>query len=158
MKYLFFFVLFIGFNLNIDAQNKFPPERVVVIATIENGTAKATDYALSDLRIESKIARIYRLEKPKLKLMNPTLIDEGGRGWYLRYEFETEDYIGLWKEQLRLRNGQFVITESRDAKIVMASNCTELKFTDDESRAKCTSKKDASTFSEITYRVFASSN
>lgn len=158
MKYLLFFVLFIGFNLNIGAQNIFPPERIVVVATIENGTAKATDYNLSDLGIESKIARIYRLEKSKLTLMNPSLIDEGGKGWYLQYEFETEGYIGLWKEQLRLRNGKFVITESRNAKIVLASNCNELKFTDDESHAKCTSKKDSSTFSEITYRVFGSSN
>ncbi len=158
MKYLSLLFMLIIFNNNIESQNEFPPERIVVIANIENGKSKTADYSLSDLRIESKIARAFKIDLPNLKLVNPTITDEGGKGWFIQYEFDSQGYIGLWKEQLQLRNGQLVITESRSAKIGVATNCEKIQFTNDVERCKCAKKKDVALESEVTLRLFSSTN
>ncbi len=146
------------FNTTIEAQTKLPPERIVVIANIENGKAKTADYALSDLRIESKITRAFKLDSPNLKLVNPKITDEGGKGWFIEYEFESRGSMGLWKEQLQLRKGQLVITESRSAVMGIATNCEKIEFTSDVDRCKCVKKKSLSFDSDVTYRLFSSIN
>jgi hypothetical protein len=156
MKYFFFLVLLIAFTTHIDAQNKFPPERVVVIANLENDKAKTVNYSVADLNIESKISRMFKLELPNLKLFNPTLLNEGGNGWFLQYEFESNGYVGLWKEQLQLKKGQLVITESRSAMIGLASNCEKIQFTNDLDHCKCVDKTNAALESSVKYRLFSS--
>ena len=156
MKYLFFLVLLTAITTNIDAQNKLPLERVVVIANLENDKAKTVDYSVADLNIESKISRMFKLELPDIRLFNPTLLNEGGNGWFIQYDFESNGYVGLWKEQLQVRKGQLVITESRSAMIGLASNCKKIQFTNDVERCKCIDKTNEALESSVKYRLFSS--
>ncbi len=168
MKNLLYLFILILFNPTIEAQTKLPqpietqtklpPERIVIVADISNDRAKTVDYALADLRIESKITRAFRLDSPNLKLVNPTITDEGGKGWFIEYEFESGGSIGLWKEELQLRNGQLVITESRSAKVGIATNCKKIQFTNDKDYCKCAEKKNTALDSEVTFRLFSSIN
>lgn len=156
MKYLV--VLFIVFvcNTTMYSQVKSQKERLVVIANVAHDQAKITDFNLSDLRIESKITRAFRLDRPKLKLVNPIITNESGKGWFIQYEFKSNDYVGLWKEQLQLRNGQLVITESRNARIAMATNCEKIEFTNDTDRCKCSLKTNEALDADVIFRVFSS--
>lgn len=156
MKNLLLLFVLLLFNSNIEAQTKLPPERIVVIANISNGQAQRASYAVSDLRIESKIKRVFKMDSQQLNLINPRLIDKGGKGWFIQYEFESEGVIGLWEEQLQLRNGQLVITESRNAKVGIAKNCKSIQFTNDTDHCKCAEKKNATLESEVTFRLFSS--
>lgn len=158
MKNLLLFFSIVLFSGTIEAQSNLPQEHITVIANIVDGQAKSANYALSDLRIESKIERIIKLGISNIKLVNPTITNEGQRGWFIQYEFNSEGYVGIYKERLRLRHKQLVITESRSARIGVSTNCEEIQFTNDENHCKCVKKKSVDFEPAVTYRVFTSIN
>ncbi|WP_456440183.1 hypothetical protein [Psychroserpens sp.] len=158
MKHLLLFAITIMFSNNIVSQTTFPPERIFIIASVENNTFKSLDYSLSDLSIESKISWILKLNSKDFNLVNPTIFNEIGKGWYLQYKFETLLYTGIYKEKLQLKDNLLIITESRSAMMAMASNCNKIIFTNNDDRCKCTNKKDTTLDSLLTYRLFSSLN
>lgn len=158
MKHLLLFMVII-FSCNlITAQNSFPPERVFVIANLENNELESTDFLHPNLSIKPKISRSLKLDSRSFELVNPKVTNELGRGWFLTYEFNTSDYSGVYKEELQLRGNQLVITESRNAIMAIATNCNTIEFINNNRDCECTSKKDDSLESNVTYRLFTSSN
>jgi hypothetical protein len=156
MKYILFFITVILFQLTANSQIRMPQERIVIIANLSENSAKAVDYDLSKLAIESKIKRILDLDNQKIELINPKIFKEDVKGWFLEYEFKTPTYAGLYKEELQIKNGQLVITESRNAQIGLATNCNTVAFTNDQNRCECIEKENPALDSQVTYRLFTS--
>lgn len=151
-------MLAILFCNTIIAQNSFESERTFVIANLENDELKSTNYSHPNLSIESKISRTLKLNSKDFELMNPSVSNEIGKGWFLTYKFDTASYAGIYKEKLQLRGDKLLITESRNALMAIATNCNTVGFTNDNRNGKCTNKKDDSLESSITFRLFTSSN
>ena len=151
-------MLTILFFNTIDAQNSFPPERIFVIANLDNNEIESTNFEHPNLSIQSKISWILKLDSSSLELTNPRVSNEIGKGWFLTYDFNTPTEIGIYKEQLQLRDNQLVITESRDAIMAKATNCNSIEFTNDERKCICSEQEDNTQEPVITYRLFNSSN
>ena len=142
---------------NVTAQINLPPEYKVIIANLNGDAPQTVDYSLNDLSIESKISWILKLNIQDINLVNPTILEEFGKGWFLQYEFATPTYAGIYKEKLHLIDNQLIISESRSAMMAIATNCNEIQFSDEtEERCKCVNLKDTTQQSEITYRLFSS--
>lgn len=147
--------LFILTTTNVlNAQNQYPPERVVVVASFERGYPKSIEVSATDLGIKTQVVKLLELKDSSFEMVNPTINKRQGQGWYLQYEFESEGKIGLYREQLQERDGQLVITESRSAEMGMATNCEKLVFTDEEEHCKCVDKKIPFFQTEVTHRLF----
>lgn len=140
------------------AQDSFPPERTFIIANLENDEVTSTNYSHPNLSIKSKVSRSLKLDSNSFELVNPKVINEIGKGWFLTYEFETSTYAGIYKEYLQLRDNKLIITESRNAMIAIATNCNTIGFTNDNKNGKCTNKKDENLDTDISFRLFTSSN
>ncbi len=157
MKKILLFTLVLVFNYNcLSSQNVGHSERIHVIANAVDNSYALADYDVSNLLIKSKISWILELKSEDFELINPTLVNELDKGWYLQYEFHTPLYAGIYKEELVVINDTLVITESRNAMMAIASNCNTIVFADTQDHCKCTSKKDASLESVLTYRLFNS--
>lgn len=158
MKHFLLVVITLTFFNIIKAQTVFPKERIIEIANLENNTLQLLDYSISDLGIKSKISWILELKSKDFELVNPTLLNEPGKGWYLQFEFSTLLHEGIYKEKLQLKNNKLVITETRSAMMAKATNCNKIVFSDDDNHCKCTNKKDDNIDSVLVYRLFSSTN
>ncbi|WP_425075491.1 hypothetical protein [Psychroserpens sp. S379A] len=158
MKHLLLFVITITLYSTAKAQSSFPSERIFVIASLQDNTFQPLDYSVSDLGIKSKISWILKLNAKDFDLINPTFLNEPGKGWYLQFEFNSSLYAGIYKEKLRLKDDKLIITESRSAQMAIATNCNEIVFSDDENHCKCVNKKDVNLDSILKYRLFSSVN
>ena len=77
---------------------------------------------------------------------------------FLFYEFNTTTYAGIYKEKLQLRGDKLILTESRSAVMAIATNCNTAGFTNNNKNRKYTNKQNDALESNITFRLFTSSN
>lgn len=158
MKQILSLLLLITAFFSSNAQSNLQKEKVQIIANMVNEAPVVTNYILNELNIDGNIQHHLKLNQDKIILENPRVFKEIGKGWYLQYTFKTTDQIGLYKEQLTLRNDKLVITESRSAIMAKAKNCKKIVFTNDKNRCSCAVKKDYSKPSEAIYRLFQQVN
>ena len=133
-------------------------DRSVTVATLVDNTYQLVDFNPAALKIKSKISWIMKLDSNELVLENPRLSFENGNGWYIYFDFNTSEQTGIYKEEIKVKDEQLIITESRNAQMAMATNCNTVILVNDENHCKCTSKKNNSLDAVLTYRLFTSVN
>lgn len=137
-----------------QAQFEYPPERIIVVATMDRGLAIPMGAPASAVLIKKNVIETLGLLDTNFEMVNQTLKKRAGLGWFLQYEFESDDKIGVYREQLHERDGQLVITESRNAEMAMSTNCQKIVFTNDDTHCECVDSKIIFFDTKLTHRLF----
>jgi len=148
------FLVIVPFIFNFaSAQINYIPEKISVVADLVNEAPKIKKFSSNELKISSKINRIFKMNIDKINLQNQRIFKVEGRGWFLEYTFKNDWSAGIYQEQLKLLNNQLVITENRNAVMAKATNCKKVVFTTNDERCSCAVKRDYSKDSKLSYRV-----